>query len=75
MECLQAPPRATRFAHGVTLFARRIIFSDLAGSLFAGYKCHGLGHAQVNKLDKLNAVNDPNSFLFLHVSTKMFVYT
>ena len=38
-------------------------------------KCHGLGHAQVNKLDKSNAVNDPNSFLFLHVSTKMFVYT
>ena len=38
-------------------------------------KCHGLGHALVNKLDKLNAVNDPNSFLFLHSSTKMFVYT
>ena len=37
MECLQAPPRPTRFAHGVTLFARRIFFSDLAGSLFAGY--------------------------------------
>ena len=34
-------------------------------------KCHGLGHAQVNKL---NAEDDPNSFLFLHVSTKMFVY-
>ena len=33
------PPRPTRFAHGVALFARRIFFfSDLAGSLFAGYR-------------------------------------
>ena len=37
MECLQAPPRPTRFAYGVTLFASRFFFSDLAGSLFAGY--------------------------------------
>ena len=26
MECLKAPPRPTRFAHGGTLFARRIFF-------------------------------------------------
>ena len=39
-------------------------------------KRHGLGYAHVNKLDKLHTLlmNDPSSFLFLHLSTKIFDY-
>ena len=62
LACEQAPSEVWKkhsasFVRGVTLFARRMFFSDLAGSLFAGYE---FTHWRIYISSACHAVSNPN---------------
>ena len=69
MECLQAPPRPTRFAHGVTLFA---FFQTLLGACSQAKKTKAfwLGKWLNNRTKSLGMkwMNTPTKLLGIYVS-------